>query len=135
MKTHTGECLCGKIRYEVSGDLPDGLSCHCSICRKAFSGAGSSVTWIDSDSFAWLGGKEFLKTYADQRGLSLGFCTQCGTTLCGIFDDKVVCVTLGTLNGMPNIKIGKHIFVGSKAPWDEIGGVAPQFHERPPSAE
>ena len=135
MQKHSGECLCGGVGYEISGDLPDARVCHCSICRKAFNGAGSYVTWMDPDNFAWLKGEGLLKTYADQRGLALGFCGVCGSTLCGIYQDRVVCVTLGSLNGAPEIKIGQHIFVGSKAHWDEIGGAAPQFPERPPADE
>jgi len=30
------------------------------------------------------------------------------------------------------VRIERHIFVGSKAPWDEIGGDGEQFDERPP---
>lgn len=131
MQKHSGECLCGSIRYEISGPLPDAIVCHCSVCRKAFNGAGSYVTWIDPDTLSWQTGADLLKTYANRHGFSLGFCGQCGSTLCGIREDKVVFVTLGSLNGAPELRIGKHVFVGSKAPWDEIGGDAPQFSERP----
>ena len=130
---HAGECLCGGIRYEISGDLPNARVCHCSICRKAFSGAGSYVAWLEPNNFSWRAGEELLKTYTDKRGLTLGFCSECGSTLCGIFEGMVACVTLGTLSGTPDIEIGAHIFVGSKAPWDEIGGDAPQFDEHPPA--
>jgi len=41
-------------------------------------------------------------------------------------------VTLGTVDGDPGVQIDMHIFVGSKAPWDHIGGDAPQFLEFPP---
>jgi hypothetical protein len=41
-------------------------------------------------------------------------------------------VTLGTVDGDPGVRIAMHIFVGSKAPWHEIGGHAPQYAERPP---
>lgn len=135
MVTHSGECLCGKIRYEITGKLRDALACHCSICRKAFSGAGSVVSWIDSGRFAWIAGEKLLKVYTNRSGFGLGFCRECGTTLCGILDARVVFVTLGTLNGAPDVKIGRHIFVGSKAPWDEIGGNAPQYRERPDTDE
>ena len=33
----------------------------------------------------------------------------------------------------PGIAVGMHIFTGSKAPWDHIGGDAPQFPEFPPA--
>jgi len=47
--------------------------------------------------------------------------------LCGLYEGNVMGVTLGTINGDPGIEIERHIFVGSKAPWDQIGGIAQQF--------
>jgi hypothetical protein len=47
-------------------------------------------------------------------------------------DQDVHGVTLGTVDGDPGVQIEMHIFVGSKAPWDHIGGTARQF-EGPPS--
>jgi hypothetical protein len=41
-------------------------------------------------------------------------------------------VTLGSVDGDPGVRIEMHIFVGSKAAWDHIGGDAPQFPELPP---
>jgi hypothetical protein len=41
-------------------------------------------------------------------------------------------VALGTIDGDPGVRIEMHIFVGSKAPWDHIGGNAPQYPEFPP---
>ena len=45
-------------------------------------------------------------------------------------------VPAGLLDDDPGVRSGGHIFVGSKAPWDEIAGSAPQFQEglRPASA-
>src|SRR5262245_40390399 len=31
---HTGSCLCGAVRFEIAGDLPDPDACHCTQCRK-----------------------------------------------------------------------------------------------------
>jgi len=38
---------------------------------------------------------------------------------------------LGSVDDDPGVEIEMHIFVGSKAPWDHIGGDAPQFEELP----
>jgi hypothetical protein len=35
------------------------------------------------------------------------------------------------VDGDPGVQIEMHIFVGSKAPWDHIGGHAPQYQEFP----
>lgn len=128
----TGECFCGSITYEINGPLPKARACHCSRCRKAFNGASSAVCWVAPGTFRWTGGGDNLSTYMNREGVGLGFCRTCGSTLCGLYRDDVVCVTLGTMNGDPDIEIGEHIFVGSKAAWDEIGGRAAQFEAFPP---
>ena len=127
MTVVTGECFCGGIGYEIKGSLAPARSCHCSRCRKAFSGAGSAMSRVDPATFAWTRGEELLQTYVNREGAGLGFCRRCGTTLCGLFDGEVTGITLGSLNGDPAVIIGEHIFVASKADWDEIGGEAPQF--------
>jgi hypothetical protein len=62
----------------------------------------------------------------------LQFCSQCGSTLCGILNGVVHGVTLGCVNGDPEIEIGKHIYVGSKAKWEIIPEGVPQFNEGAP---
>ena len=74
-------------------------------------------------------GEDKVQQYESEKGWGLGFCKVCGSTLCGLFKGNVMGVTLGTIDGDPGIEIEKHIFVGSKAPWDHIGGTAPQFEE------
>ena len=44
-------------------------------------------------------------------------------------------MTLGSLDGDPKVQIEMHIFVGSKAAWDHIGGTAPQFEKFPVEVE
>jgi hypothetical protein len=63
--------------------------------------------------------------------MGLCFCRRCGTTLCGTVGAEVHGVTLGSIDGDPGIELAMHIYVGSKAPWDHIGGRAPQFAELP----
>lgn len=131
MDVNTGGCACGNVRYEVQGALPDARACHCSLCRKIFGGGGSAVSWVEPDNFKWVKGEDGLGIYSNERGFGVGFCSNCGSTLCVIFEGDVVCITLGSLDGDPKVKIGEHIFVGSKASWEHIGGDAPQYDERP----
>ena len=34
MRTYTGGCHCGRVRYETTTDLAQVYSCSCSICTK-----------------------------------------------------------------------------------------------------
>lgn len=129
--TLTGGCFCGRVRYSISAPLRDARSCHCSRCRKAFSGAGSAYAEVEPGTFSWVEGQGELTRYASSPGWGLCFCRTCGTTLCGMYRGAVHGVTLGSVDGDPGVAIEMHIFVGSKAPWDHIGGDAPQFDEGP----
>lgn len=126
----TGSCFCSRVSYTLQGSLQNGRSCHCSRCRKAFSGASSAYAQLTPDSTISWTGKEFLSISADE-GLAIGFCGRCGSTLCGMWNGEVHGLTLGCIDGDPGVEIEEHIFVGSKAPWDHIGGNAPQFEEHP----
>ncbi|KAB0265115.1 GFA family protein [Microvirga brassicacearum] len=132
--TLTGGCGCGAVQYQIASPLGPGRSCHCSRCRKTFSGAGSAYAEVVPGSFSWLRGEDNLTFYETMPGWGLCFCKTCGTTLCGVAGDAVHGVTLGSVDGDPGVAIEMHLFVGSKAPWDHIGGPAPQFLEAPPPA-
>ena len=127
-----GECFCGEIKYEINGKLLDARSCHCSRCRKAFSSQASAYALVDPSEFQWVSGAEFLTSYVGEHGFGLQFCKICGSTLCGVYQDEVHGVTLGCLNEDPEIEIGRHIFVGSKASWEVIPEGVPQYEEHPP---
>lgn len=130
-----GGCFCGAVRYEIEGSLGRASACHCSRCRKTFSGAASAYAGIPATSkFSWVTGKDALTEFISDNGWGVAFCRICGSTLCGLFDGKVHGVTLGTIDGDPGVQIEVHTFVGSKAPWDHIGDSAPQFDEEEPSA-
>ena len=128
----TGECFCGKVTYQVEGGLRDARSCHCSRCRKAFSSQASAYALVDSSKFKWLSGKDLITSYVGKGGFGLQFCSQCGSTLCGILNGAVHGVTLGCVNGDPEIEIGKHIYVGSKATWEIIPEGVLKFSEGAP---
>lgn len=129
----SGECFCGAVKYEMASPLAKARCCHCSRCRKAFSGAGSAYAEVAApDAFAWVQGRELLSTYLTHAPWGLQFCSRCGSTLCGVHDGVVHGVTLGSVNGDPGVQIEQHIFVDSRAPWDHIGGDAPQFSEHAP---
>lgn len=128
----TGGCFCGRVRYQINAPLEGARSCHCSRCRKAFSGAGSAYAEVAPGSFRWVSGKGNLTHYESTPDWGLCFCKTCGTTLCGTHRGAVHGVTLGTVDGDPGVQIEMHMFVGSKAPWDQIGGRARQYQEFPP---
>ena len=55
-----------------------------------------------------------------------------GECFCGEVTYQIHGVTLGCLNGDPKIKLQRHIYVGSKAGWEDIPVGVPQYPESPP---
>jgi len=136
MSAIEGGCFCGAVRYKIDGALGRASACHCSRCRKAFSGASSAYAEIpDGSKFSWVIGEDKLNQHIFANAWGLAFCRICGSTLCGILAGKVHGVTLGTVDGDPGVQLEMHIFVGSKAAWDQIGGSAPQFNEECPHSD
>jgi hypothetical protein len=128
-----GSCLCGGIRYEISGKLYDPLNCHCSMCRKAQGAAFRSRARVKSADFRWVCGEHLLTFFESSRGNRRGFCRVCGSPILTKFDfdTSVFSLPLGTLDDDPRIRPQKHVHVASKAPWFIISDDLPQFAELP----
>lgn len=130
--TVTGECFCGKVTYQIDAPLRDARSCHCSRCRKIFSAQASAYAEVAPGAFTWLTGEDLLNTFDTGNGFGVRFCGNCGSTMVGVHQGEVHGVTLGCVNGDPDVEIGMHIFVGSKAAWEKLPENVVQFEEGPP---
>ena len=127
-----GSCLCGGVTYEIDADPTRAYNCHCSRCRKARGAAFASNVFFPIDSLQFTKGEDLVASYKvpDALRFTNVFCRVCGS--CLPFRNHArgaVLVPMGSLDGDPDCKIESHIFVGSKAPWYEIGDDLPQFEE------
>ena len=129
--TVKGTCSCQKIGYEISGELCDATACHCSMCRKTFGSYASAFATIKPNEFSWLKGKELLSSYDSSKNMSTLFCSNCGSTLGGTYNNEICWVTLGCVLGEPDIKIASHIYMGSKAKWETNPTEVTEYDELP----
>lgn len=75
MKTYTGGCHCGRVRFEVTTDLNRASECNCSICSKK----GYLHHMVTPERFRLLSGETDLATYQfGTRAALHHFCTHCG---------------------------------------------------------
>jgi len=128
-----GSCLCGAARYEISQTPRAAELCHCSMCRKAHGTAFSANAEVESASFRWLAGDELLSEFASSPERRRVFCSRCGSPLVirRLDHPATLVVSLGTLDSDPGARPSRHVFVDSKAPWEEIGGDLPRFRVYP----
>ncbi|HTJ96570.1 MAG TPA: GFA family protein [Rhodocyclaceae bacterium] len=104
MKTYTGSCHCGAVRFEADVDLTQPTyRCNCSICvRNRFWPA-----IVKPENFRLLAGKDSLTQYLfNTRKNEHYFCKNCGVRSFGIGEmspgQKIYGVNLGCLeNAIP----------------------------------
>jgi hypothetical protein len=127
-----GSCLCGGVRFEYTRAVTQIGMCHCSKCRKVSGTASNAVIVVPETDLRWLGGEELRQTYVMASGWRTTFCRTCGSPLPQTLPGaQAYWVPAGVLDDDPRLRIGGHIWVGSRAAWDEIPGSAPQFEEGP----
>ena len=75
IKTYTGGCHCGKVRFEATTALAQGMACNCSICSKR----GSLLTFVKQEQFNLLSGGDAVTDYQfGKKHIHHLFCPVCG---------------------------------------------------------
>ena len=124
-----GSCLCGTVRYEVAAPLGAVEYCHCSMCRKAHGTAFSTNSVIPTAALTVTAGADSITEYESSPNRRKCFCSKCGSQLFirRLNMPEFTVVTLGTIEGDPQARPERHVFVASKAPWYYIADALPQF--------
>ena len=65
----TGSCLCGGVRYEITGPFRRAGHCHCSRCRKHSGAAAGTQGRVLQEHFRLTQGGILLRTYARMLAL------------------------------------------------------------------
>ena len=132
--TITGSCLCGAVRYAITGRIGPVVYCHCSQCRKANGTAFAANANVRQTDIAFLAGRDRISEYESSPGKHRAFCARCGAPIYSrtAADPEHLRVRLGTLDEDPGRRPLAHCWVSSKAPWFDISDGLPQFPEGPP---
>ena len=117
----TGSCLCGAVKYEVTGSLRDVIACHCQQCRKQTGNYMSATGAQDTD--LRITEARALKWYRSSEKAQRGFCSECGSVLFwkGRGTDYTA-ITAGSLDGPTGLKLEGHIFCDNAGDYYEIAG-------------
>ena len=116
-QTMQGGCLCGAVRYRVTGTPFAAEYCHCRMCQR-FSGA-AAANWMDfnSEQVEWVSGRP--KEYESSEFVRRGFCERCGAAL--TFRDtrypQYATLTIASLDEPNRVPPTRHLFTESQLDW------------------
>lgn len=117
MITMHGGCLCGRHRYSVRMEVPEGYFCHCRMCQKAFGNIFATFINVRVADVSW----ETVEPawYASSRIARRGFCAACGTPLAFQFlDAEYMDLSAGSLDDPGSVRPTEHTGVESRiASW------------------
>jgi hypothetical protein len=94
-----------------------------SICRRATGSNGIAVVVIENSDFRWIRGEDQVTSWEKpDADWQISFCRICGSPVPGINDESRMFVPAGLItDGGDFLTVKHHIWVDSKAVWDEIG--------------
>ena len=143
MNAIRGSCLCGGVKFEITGPLLAPLNCHCSQCRKQHGAAFRSRVRVAAADFRWVQGEHLVKFYESPRGYQRGFCSGCGSPILNKAGPRwqppaefpvsapQYGIALAILEDPP-VRPQAHCFVASKASWFDITDDLQQYPDYPP---
>lgn len=127
MKHIEGGCLCGAIRFRVSGAPFSSVICHCRTCRKA--SAAPSVGWLsfDRENFELIRGVPRL--FASSAGVVRTFCADCGSplTYASGHSPNEIDVTTISLDDESLFPPTREVWLSHKVIWEATGANLAQY--------
>lgn len=118
----TGGCLCGAIRFRITGPLRPVIACHCTQCRKT-SGHHVAATSAARQDIKVTGTPVW---YGSSDRARRGFCGTCGSNLFWDSEgDPRLSIFAGTIDGETGLQIAGHIFTDDKGDYYSIADGLP----------
>jgi hypothetical protein len=116
----SGQCLCGVVKFRISGQFESFFLCHCGRCRKDSGSAHSANLFSTMAKIDWLSGKEYIKLFELSGSQHVKcFCATCGSALpFSQANDGVLVVPAGSIDSPINMRPNAHICFSNRANWD-----------------
>lgn len=124
--SHTGGCLCGKIRYTVHAEPLLCITCHCKNCQRQAGSALSIIIGVPEGAVEVTGE---LTTYHDKgdsgANVQRQFCNTCGSPVFSRVESPpgMLFIKAGTLDDTTGLNPACHCYTKSKQDWVELGNI------------
>ncbi len=129
-----GQCVCGAVRFSISGEVSSFHLCYCSKCRQSTGSAHASNIFTSPKNITWTAGKDLINRFelAAAKHWCTQFCKNCGSSLpylnrSGAF----LVIPAGSLSAPFDLEPDDKIFCDSRARWVESLVELKEFSEYP----
>lgn len=135
MSKRRGGCLCGAVRYEMTGKPRIAVSCYCRDCQYVSGGAPAYTLIVSRSDVAIVKGKP--KAYWTEaesgRRVAREFCEVCGTPLFSYTEKNPgrLAMKVGSLDDPSGFKPQVALWASSAQPWHEFDIGLPRFPRKP----
>jgi len=128
MTTVTGGCLCGRVRYTLTGDPIRSYVCHCRDCQRASGAAFAAGLGFPVASLNLRGElKTFDLVGGSGQVVHRNFCPHCGSWVTGTNNADFISVLAGTLDDPSAFVPEFEQFCDFAQPWVNAGGERERF--------
>lgn len=132
----TGQCLCGQVQFESTGDIVFQGNCHCKDCRQVTGAAFATLVFVDTETLKVVGDvKSFDHTVDSGNTLTKQFCPNCGSAMFGRSAGRPERVALrgGQIDQQALISPQFNVYAGSKMDCTVLDAGIPAFDKMPPT--
>ncbi|MDB5572757.1 MAG: uncharacterized protein JWN93_3940 [Hyphomicrobiales bacterium] len=137
MAAHDGGCLCGAIRYRVSGEPIASVACYCRDCQHAAGAGPNNMLLLKKDQLEILRGRPRAYWNFAESGHRVGrhYCETCGAPL---FQETaahrdMAMVKVGSLDDPSAFPPQTNVWTASAQPWMHVDASLPTFAQEPGS--
>lgn len=134
----SGGCLCGDVKFEISGAPLAGGQCHCKDCQRASGTGHMSLAFFKEEDVKISGQTASYAVTADSGNTNTRhFCPKCGGRLFGENTARpgLLAVAVGSCDDNSWFEAQRVVYVKDKPSWDVTSTEIANFNMMPPPAK
>jgi hypothetical protein len=130
----TGHCLCGNVRYVVTGEPVGTGQCHCKDCQRASGTGHMSIARFKAEDVGLTGTTASFASVADSGNINTRhFCPTCGSRLYGQNSAAPGILNLapGCMDDNDWFRAQRVVYTKDRPSWDVTPTDVPNFERMP----
>ena len=132
MTDYFGSCLCGAVKFRMTGEFDSFYLCHCQYCQKDTGSAHAANLFSQSAKLTFLTGEDSITTFMLPGTSHIKkFSKLCGSALPSRAIENQIVIPAGCLDTEVSKTPTAHIFISSSAFWDQALETLPKFKGLP----